>query len=209
MFQLGEDYIFPHPSNADKHGIVAYGGDLNPLRILEAYKSGIFPWFESDQNLMWWSPDPRMILYTDKFKVSKSFKALLKKTNYKVTFNKDFELVINSCANIKRINQKGTWITEGLIKSFIDLHKMGKAISVEVWEDDDIVGGLYGLDLDDVFCGESMFSKSSNASKIALYYLTKELRKNNYRFIDCQVPSEHLKSLGGEIISRSNFLDLL
>ena len=209
MFQLGEDYIFPHPSNADKHGIVAYGGDLNPLRILEAYKSGIFPWFESDQNLMWWSPDPRMILYTDKFKVSKSFKIFLKKSNYKVTFNKDFELVINSCANIKRINQKGTWITEGLIKSFIDLHKMGKAISVEVWEDDDIVGGLYGLDLDDVFCGESMFSKSSNASKIALYYLTKELRKNNYRFIDCQVPSEHLKSLGGEIISRSNFLDLL
>jgi len=209
MFQLGEDYIFPHPSNADKHGIVAYGGDLNPLRILEAYKSGIFPWFESDQNLMWWSPDPRMILYTDKFKVSKSFKAFLKKSNYNVTFNKDFELVINSCANIKRINQKGTWITEGLIKSFIDLHKMGKAISVEVWEDDDIVGGLYGLDLDDVFCGESMFSKSSNASKIALYYLTKELRKNNYRFIDCQVPSEHLKSLGGEIISRSNFLDLL
>ena len=209
MFQLGEDYIFPHPSNADKHGIVAYGGDLNPLRILEAYKLGIFPWFESDQNLMWWSPDPRMILYTDKFKVSKSFKAFLKKSNYKVTFNKDFELVINSCANIKRINQKGTWITEGLIKSFIDLHKMGKAISVEVWEDDDIVGGLYGLDLDDVFCGESMFSKSSNASKIALYYLTKELKKNNYRFIDCQVPSEHLKSLGGEVISRSNFLDLL
>ena len=209
MFQLGEDYIFPHPSNADKHGIVAYGGDLNPLRILEAYKSGIFPWFESDQNLMWWSPDPRMILYTDKFKVSKSFKAFLKKSNYKVTFNKDFELVINSCANIKRINQKGTWITEGLIKSFIDLHKMGKAISVEIWEDDDIVGGLYGLDLDDIFCGESMFSKSSNASKIALYYLTKELRKNNYRFIDCQVPSEHLKSLGGEVISRSNFLDLL
>ena len=209
MFKLGEDYIFPHPSNADKHGIVAYGGDLNPLRILEAYKSGIFPWFESDQNLMWWSPDPRMILYTDKFKVSKSFKAFLKKSNYKVTFNKDFELVINSCANIKRINQKGTWITEGLIKSFIDLHEIGKAISVEVWEDDNIVGGLYGLDLDDVFCGESMFSKSSNASKIALYYLTKELRKNNYRFIDCQVPSEHLKSLGGEIISRSNFLDLL
>ena len=209
MFQLGEDYVFPHPSNADKNGIVAYGGDLNPLRILDAYKLGIFPWFESDQNLMWWSPDPRMILYTDKFKVSKSFKAFLKKSNYKVTFNKDFELVINSCANIKRINQKGTWITEGLIKSFIDLHKMGKAISVEIWEDDDIVGGLYGLDLDDIFCGESMFSKSSNASKIALYYLTKELRKNNYRFIDCQVPSEHLKSLGGEVISRSNFLDLL
>jgi leucyl/phenylalanyl-tRNA--protein transferase len=209
MFHLGKDYIFPNPRNADEHGIVAYGGDLNPFRILEAYKLGIFPWFESDQNLMWWSPDPRMILYTDKFKVSKSFKAFLKKINYKVTFNKDFEFVINSCANIKRINQKGTWITEGLIKSFIDLHKMGKAMSVEVWVDDEIVGGLYGLDLDDIFCGESMFSKSSNASKIALYYLTNELKKNNYRFIDCQVPSEHLKSLGGEVISRSNFLDLL
>jgi leucyl/phenylalanyl-tRNA--protein transferase len=209
MFHLSEDYIFPNPRNADEHGIVAYGGDLNPFRILEAYKLGIFPWFESDQNLMWWSPDPRMILHTDKFKVSKSFKAFLKKINYKVTFNKDFEFVINSCANIKRINQKGTWITEGLIKSFIDLHKMGKAMSVEVWVDDEIVGGLYGLDLDDIFCGESMFSKSSNASKIALYYLTNELKKNNYRFIDCQVPSEHLKSLGGEVISRSNFLDLL
>lgn len=209
MFHLGKDYIFPNPRNADEHGIVAYGGDLNPSRILEAYKLGIFPWFESDQNLMWWSPDPRMILHTDKFKVSKSFKAFLKKINYKVTFNKDFEFVINSCANIKRINQKGTWITEGLIKSFIDLHKMGKAMSVEVWVDDEIVGGLYGLDLDDIFCGESMFSKSSNASKIALYYLTNELKKNNYRFIDCQVPSEHLKSLGGEVISRSNFLDLL
>ena len=209
MIRLGEEFIFPNPRNADVCGIVAYGGDLNPLRILEAYKLGIFPWFESDQNLMWWSPDPRMILYTDKFKVSKSFKSYLKKINYKVTFNKDFEFVINSCANIKRINQKGTWITEGLIKSFIDLHKMGKAISVEVWVDDDIVGGLYGLDLDDIFCGESMFSKSSNASKIALYYLTNELRKNNYRFIDCQVPSEHLKSLGGEVISRSKFLDLL
>jgi leucyl/phenylalanyl-tRNA--protein transferase len=209
MFHLGKDYIFPNPRNADEHGIVAYGGDLNPFRILEAYKLGIFPWFESDQNLMWWSPDPRMILHTDKFKVSKSFKAFLKKINYKVTFNKDFEFVINSCANIKRINQKGTWITEGLIKSFIDLHKMGKAMSVEVWVDDEIVGGLYGLDLDDIFCGESMFSKSSNASKIALYYLTNELKKNNYRFIDCQVPSEHLKSLGGEVISRSNFLDLL
>lgn len=209
MFHLGKDYIFPNPRNADEHGIVAYGGDLNPSRILEAYKLGIFPWFESDQNLMWWSPDPRMILYTDKFKVSKSFKAFLKKINYKVTFNKDFKFVINSCANIKRINQKGTWITEGLIKSFIDLHKMGKAMSVEVWVDDEIVGGLYGLDLDDIFCGESMFSKSSNASKIALYYLTNELKKNNYRFIDCQVPSEHLKSLGGEVISRSNFLDLL
>ena len=209
MFHLGKDYFFPNPNNADENGIVAFGGDLNPLRIIEAYKKGIFPWFESDKNLIWWSPDPRMILYCDKFNISKSFKVFLKKCAFRITFNKEFEEVINLCANIKRINQKGTWITKGLINSFIELHRMGKAISVEVWEDDEIVGGLYGLDLGDVFCGESMFSKSSNASKVALYYLNLELKKNNYRFIDCQVPSEHLKSLGGEIIKRENFINLL
>ena len=209
MFQLGKDYFFPNPNNADENGIVAFGGDLNPLRIIEAYKKGIFPWFESDKNLIWWSPDPRMILYCDKFNISKSFKVFLKKCAFRITFNKEFEEVINLCANIKRINQKGSWITKGLINSFIELHRMGKAISVEVWQDDEIVGGLYGLDLGDVFCGESMFSKSSNASKVALYYLNLELKKNNYRFIDCQVPSEHLKSLGGEIIKRENFINLL
>ena len=209
MFQLGKDYFFPNPNNADENGIVAFGGDLNPLRVIEAYKKGIFPWFESDKNLIWWSPDPRMILYCDKFNISKSFKVFLKKCAFRITFNKEFEEVINLCANIKRINQKGTWITKGLINSFIELHRMGKAISVEVWQDDEIVGGLYGLDLGDVFCGESMFSKSSNASKVALYYLNQELKKNNYRFIDCQVPSEHLKSLGGEIIKRENFINLL
>ena len=209
MFQLGKDYFFPNPNNADENGIVAFGGDLNPLRVIEAYKKGIFPWFESDKNLIWWSPDPRMILYCDKFNISKSFKVFLKKCDFRITFNKEFEEVINLCANIKRINQKGTWITKGLINSFIELHRMGKAISVEVWQDDEIVGGLYGLDLGDVFCGESMFSKSSNASKGALYYLNLELKKNNYRFIDCQVPSEHLKSLGGEIIKRENFINLL
>ena len=134
-----------------------------------------------------------MILFLDKLKVSKSFKAFLRKTNYNVTFNKDFEFVINSCANIKRIGQNGTWITKKLIDSFTQLHKTGKVISVEVWDDNEIVGGLYGIDLGDIFCGESMFSKSSNSSKVALYYLVKEL-KNQYKFIDCQVPSEHLRS---------------
>lgn len=206
---LGESFEFPSPNDADEIGIVAFGGDLQPDRIFKAYKEGIFPWFESDESLAWWSPDPRMILFLDKLKVSKSFKAFLRKTNYKVTFNKDFEFVINSCANIKRIGQNGTWITKGLIDSFTQLHNTGKVISVEVWDDDEIVGGLYGIDLGDIFCGESMFSKSSNSSKVALYYLVKELKKNQYKFIDCQVPSEHLRSLGGENISRKNFLDLL
>ena len=209
MVRLGDDHIFPSPRSANEHGVVAYGGDLNPNRITQAYKQGIFPWFESDDNLLWWSPNPRMILYPEKIKISKSLKLVIKKNTFKVTFNKDFEEVIESCSNIKRLGQKGTWITSGLKESFLQLHEKGLAMSVEVWKDSKIVGGLYGLDLGHVFCGESMFSKSSNASKVALVYLSSELRKNNYKFIDCQIPTEHLKSMGGEEVSRDDFLKLL
>ena len=209
MQQLGNDYKFPSPQSATQEGIVAVGGDLNPLRILEAYKNGIFPWFNDDDNLMWWSPDPRMILYPEKIKISKSFKSFLKKKEYRVSFNENFEDVIESCSNIKRVNQKGTWITNGLKQSFIELHLMGYAHSVEVWQNGVIVGGLYGLDLGNIFCGESMFSIKSNASKVGLYFLCQELKQNNYRFIDCQVPSQHLRSLGAEEISRDNFLKKL
>tara|TARA_B100000886_G_scaffold143589_1_gene97574 strand:- start:34142 stop:34786 length:645 start_codon:yes stop_codon:yes gene_type:complete len=209
MQQLGNDYKFPSPQLATKEGIVAVGGDLNPLRILEAYKNGIFPWFNDDENLMWWSPDPRMILFPEKIKISKSFKSFLKKKEYRVSFNENFEDVIESCSNIKRVNQKGTWITNGLKQSFIELHLMGYAHSVEVWQNGVIIGGLYGLDLGNIFCGESMFSIKSNASKVGLYFLCQELKQNNYRFIDCQVPSQHLRSLGAEEISRDNFLKKL
>ena len=177
MVRLGDDHVFPSPRSANQHGVVAYGGDLHPNRIIEAYKNGIFPWFESEDNLMWWSPDPRMILYPNKIKISKSLNSFIKKTPLKITFNKDFEEVIESCSNIKRLGQKGTWITKGLKDSFIKLHEKGLAISVEVWENSKIVGGLYGLDLGDIFCGESMFSKSTNSSKVALVYLAKELKK--------------------------------
>ena len=209
MQQLGDDYKFPPPQSATKEGIVAVGGDLNPLRILEAYKNGIFPWFSDDENLMWWSPDPRMILFPEKIKISKSFKSFLKKNEYRVSFNESFEDVIESCSNIKRVNQKGTWITNGLKQSFIKLHEMGYAHSVEVWQNGVIIGGLYGLDLGNIFCGESMFSVKSNASKVGLYFLCQELKRNNYRFIDCQVPSQHLSSLGAVEISRDNFLKKL
>ena len=147
MQQLGDDYKFPSPQSATNEGVVAVGGDLNPLRILEAYKNGIFPWFNDDENLMWWSPDPRMILFPEKIKISKSFKSFLKKKEYRVSFNENFEDVIESCSNIKRVNQKGTWITNGLKQSFIELHLMGYAHSVEVWQNGVIIGGLYGLDL--------------------------------------------------------------
>tara|TARA_Y100000816_G_scaffold98823_1_gene68824 strand:+ start:2561 stop:3205 length:645 start_codon:yes stop_codon:yes gene_type:complete len=209
MQQLGHDYKFPSPTSATKEGVVAIGGDLNPLRILEAYKNGIFPWFNDDENLMWWSPDPRMILLPENFKVSKSFKSFLKKKEYHISYNQNFEEIIESCSNIKRVGQTGTWITNGLKQSFNELHEMGYAHSVEVWYQNIIVGGLYGLDLGNIFCGESMFSIKPNASKVALYFLCQELKQNNYDFIDCQVPSQHLSSLGAEEISRDNFLKKL
>ena len=209
MQQLGQDYKFPSPKSATKEGIVAIGGDLNPLRILQAYKNGIFPWFNDEENLMWWSPDPRMILQPQNFKVSKSFKSFLKKKEYLISYNQNFEDVIEACSNIKRVGQTGTWITNGLKQSFNELHEMGYAHSVEVWYQNTIVGGLYGLDLGNIFCGESMFSIKPNASKVALYFLCQELKKNNYNFIDCQLPSQHLSSLGAEEISRDNFLKKL
>tara|TARA_B100001057_G_scaffold237307_2_gene237671 strand:- start:2314 stop:2958 length:645 start_codon:yes stop_codon:yes gene_type:complete len=209
MYELGNDFKFPSPKLATSEGIVAVGGDLNPLRVLEAYKNGIFPWFNDDENLIWWSPDPRMVLFPEKIKLSKSFKSFLKKKEYRVSFNENFENVIESCSNIKRVGQKGTWITSGLKKSFNKLHEMGHAHSVEVWYQNVIIGGLYGLDLGNVFCGESMFSTKPNASKVALYFLCQELKSNNYKFIDCQVPSEHLRSLGAEEISRNSFLERL
>jgi leucyl/phenylalanyl-tRNA--protein transferase len=195
--------------SANNDGVVAIGGDLDPKRILKAYKQGIFPWFESDDYLVWWSPDPRMVLFPEKLRISKSTKKVLKDANFKVTFNQSFDEVVDCCAKVKRFGQNGTWITEGLKKAYNLLHKEGHAFSVEVWKDFELVGGLYGIDLGDIFCGESMFSKENNASKIGFIHLIKELSKNGYKLIDCQVPSAHMKSLGAEEISRQQFLNFL
>ena len=209
MHQLSSEHIFPSALSANNDGIVAIGGDLDPKRILNAYKQGIFPWFESDDYLVWWSPDPRMVLFPEKLRISKSTKKVLKDANFKVTFNQSFDEVVDCCAKVKRFGQNGTWITEGLKKAYNLLHKEGHAFSVEVWKDFELVGGLYGIDLGDIFCGESMFSKENNASKIGFIHLIKELSKNGYKLIDCQVPSAHLKSLGAEEISREQFLNYL
>ena len=209
MHQLSSEHIFPSALSANNDGIVAIGGDLDPKRILNAYKQGIFPWFESDDYLVWWSPDPRMVLFPEKLRISKSTKKVLKDANFKVTFNQSFDEVVDCCAKVKRFGQNGTWITEGLKKAYNLLHKEGHAFSVEVWKDFELVGGLYGIDLGDIFCGESMFSKENNASKIGFIHLIKELTKNGYKLIDCQVPSAHLKSLGAEEISREQFLNFL
>ncbi|MDB4087307.1 leucyl/phenylalanyl-tRNA--protein transferase [Flavobacteriaceae bacterium] len=209
MHQLSSEHIFPSALSANNDGVVAIGGDLDPKRILKAYKQGIFPWFESDDYLVWWSPDPRMVLFPKKLKISKSTKKVLNDANFKVTFNQSFDEVVDCCAKVKRFGQNGTWITEGLKKAYNLLHKEGHAFSVEVWKDFELVGGLYGIDLGDVFCGESMFSKENNASKIGFIHLIKELSKNGYKLIDCQVPSAHMKSLGAEEISRQQFLNFL
>ena len=209
MYRLTDALLFPSPEQATAEGIVAIGGDLQPERVMLAYRKGIFPWFDSDDFLIWWSPDPRMVLFPDQLKISKSMRTVLRKKRFEVTFNKDFDQVVEACAKVKRFGQNGTWITPGLMEVYSTLHTQGHAHSVEVWEEGSLVGGLYGIDLGTVFCGESMFSKSSNASKVALIFLVKELKKNKYELIDCQVPTQHLASMGAEPISRTKFLTFL
>ena len=209
MYRLTDALLFPSPEQASAEGIVAVGGDLQPERVMLAYRKGIFPWFESDDFLLWWSPDPRMVLFPDQLKISKSMRTVLRKKRFEVTFNKAFDQVVEACAKVKRFGQNGTWITPGLMEVYSTLHTQGHAHSVEVWEEGSLVGGLYGIDLGTVFCGESMFSKSSNASKVALIFLVKELKKNKYELIDCQVPTQHLVSMGAEPISRTKFLTFL
>ena len=209
MYRLTDALLFPSPEQASAEGIVAVGGDLLPERVMLAYRKGIFPWFESDDFLLWWSPDPRMVLFPDRLKISKSMRTVLRKKQFEVTFNKAFDQVVEACAKVKRFGQNGTWITPGLMEVYSTLHTQGHAHSVEVWEEGSLVGGLYGIDLGTVFCGESMFSKSSNASKVALIFLVKELKKNKYELIDCQVPTQHLASMGAEPISRTEFLTFL
>ena len=209
MYRLTDALLFPSPEQASDEGIVAVGGDLKPERVMLAYRKGIFPWFESDDFLLWWSPDPRMVLFPDQVKISKSMRAVLRKKQFEVTFNKAFDVVVEACAKVKRFGQNGTWITPGLMQVYSTLHTQGYAHSVEVWEEGVLVGGLYGIDLGTVFCGESMFSKANNASKVALISLAKELKKNKYKLIDCQVPTQHLVSMGAESIPRAEFLTYL
>ena len=191
MYRLTDALLFPSPEQASAEGIVAVGGDLLPERVMLAYQKGIFPWFESDDFLLWWSPDPRMVLFPDRLKISKSMRTVLRKKQFEVSFNKAFDQVVEACAKVKRFGQNGTWITPGLMEVYSILHTQGHAHSVEVWDEGSLVGGLYGIDLGTVFCGESMFSKSSNASKVALISLVKELKKNNYELIDCQEIFKH------------------
>ena len=209
MYYLGTDLYFPDVSRANKDGLLAIGGDLSPERLLLAYKSGIFPWFNDDEPIIWWSPNPRMVLFLDELIVSKSMRNVINRNIFTVTFNQNFRSVISNCQRIERSGQDGTWITNDMIEAYCRLHDLGIAHSVEVWQDNQLVGGLYGIDLGHIFCGESMFSKVSNASKMAFIALVKKLKENNYRLLDCQVYNEHLTTLGCREIDREDFMKIL
>ncbi|HMI07919.1 MAG TPA: leucyl/phenylalanyl-tRNA--protein transferase [Flavobacterium sp.] len=209
MYFLSEELFFPAADSADAHGIVAVGGDLSPERLLLAYKSGIFPWFEDDEPILWWSPPQRMVLYPEELVVSKSMRNILNRNIFKVTFNQNFREVIYNCRKIKRDGQQGTWITNEMLEAYCRLHELGIAKSVEVWQNDQLVGGLYGIDLGNIFCGESMFSKTANASKVAFIALVNDLKMRHYKLLDCQIYNDHLASLGAREITREKFIAAL
>jgi len=202
-------YIFPDPRDSSNEGLVAFGGDLDPNRVLSAYKMGIFPWYSNGDPILWWSPDPRFVLYPEDLKISRSLKKTLKKDIFKIKIDTNFSEVIRNCGTVKRKDQEGTWILPEIIEVFTKLHEKGFAHSIEVYKEDKLVGGLYGLSLGAAFFGESMFSKVSDASKVALVKLVEISKKFGFDFIDCQVPSEHLKRMGAIEISRDRFLDEL
>ena len=199
--------VFPHPDDANEDGILAWGGDLNPTRLIRAYQNGIFPWYSNGDPIIWWSPDPRLIMELDDFKISKSLKKSMNKFTYK--FDSSFEEVMRECKDINRNDQLGTWISEDIIEAYSSLHGMGLAHCIEAYYEDELVGGAYGVVVGSVFCGESMFAKKSDASKSAYATLIKHLKKWGYDFIDCQVPTEHLKSLGAKEVTREYFLSRL
>ncbi|HHD75474.1 MAG TPA: leucyl/phenylalanyl-tRNA--protein transferase [Campylobacterales bacterium] len=207
--ELDRRYIFPSARDAEEGGLVAFGGDLNPQRILKAYQEGIFPWYNEGDSILWWSPNPRLVLFPEKFKVGKSFRRVLRNKGFEIYFDRDFETVISHCANVPRHGQEGTWLTDEMKKSYIELHHMGFAHSVETYYEGELMGGLYGLALGKVFFGESMFSFMSDASKVSLFALSSLCVEKSYDFIDCQVETPHMLNWGAELVERNVFLDLL
>lgn len=209
VFQLSKELAFPNPSYAEEEGILAVGGDLSVERLLLAYANGIFPWFTEGSKILWWSPDPRMVLFPENFKISNSLKQLIKSKRYSISYDKDFKSVIKHCANVEREGQDSTWITKQMQKAYIKMHKAGFAHSVETWLDGELVGGLYGVSLGRVFFGESMFHHQRDASKFAFYHLVQLLKNWEFDFIDAQQDTEHLKSLGANCLPRDEFLEML
>ena len=206
---LKKELFFPEPDEADDTGLLAFGGDLSIERLTLAYTKGIFPWYEEGMPVLWWSPDPRMILFPEKMIISHSLKQTIKKNKFLITFDRDFEAVINECSVTSRNGQDGTWITQEMKSAYTRLHKAGLAHSVESWLEGKLVGGLYGVALGKAFFGESMFHSETDASKVALFQLVEKLKQWKFEIIDAQVYTTHLESLGGELIPRSQYLEIL
>lgn len=209
VFALSDRLSFPPPHLAIKEGLLAVGGDLSVERLLLAYRSGIFPWYSEGEPILWWSPDPRLVLYPDELKISRSLRKVIKRNLFHITFDRSFDSVIHGCAAAKRSYGEGTWITDEMKAAYIALHDAGYARSVEAWQADELVGGLYGVAIGKVFFGESMFSRVSNASKVAFVSLVKTLRENHFTLIDCQVRTDHLMRFGAREVSRKVFIEQL
>ncbi|RLD45610.1 MAG: leucyl/phenylalanyl-tRNA--protein transferase [Bacteroidetes bacterium] len=209
IYQLPEEPLFPNPEMAEEDGLLAVGGDLSPERLLNAYSQGIFPWYSEGQPLLWWSPDPRMLLFPKDFKRSKSLSRTVQSDKFQIKFDRNFEEVINHCSKISRKGQPGTWITEEMKNAYINLHQLGFAHSVETYLDEKLLGGLYGISLGGAFFGESMFHLVTDASKVALWNLVDRALEWNFDFIDVQQDTEHLRSLGAVNVDRKKFLILL
>lgn len=215
LFALNKELVFPPVHLAEPDGLLAMGGDLSPDRLLLAYRSGIFPWYEGE-TILWWSPDPRFVLFPDELKISRAIKPLLKRNEpdrraggFEFTINKSFKEVIHHCKEIKRPGQQGTWITDEVEKAYCKMYDLGYAHSAEVWKDGKLIGGLYGIRLGKVFFGESMFSKVSNASRFCFIKYVQQLKEEDIQLIDCQVYTEYLESFGARMIDRKDFTQLL
>ncbi len=209
VFRLTKENIFPNPELSEEDGLLAIGGDLSLERLILAYCNGIFPWYNEGEPILWWCPKPRFILIPKEVKISKSMKKIIRKDEFKVTFNNDFHGVISNCKRTREENNEGTWITDDMKNAYINLYNNGYAMSVEAYLNDELVGGLYGVKIGKCFFGESMFSKVSNASKMALIKLAEKLQNEGFIFIDCQMHTKHLESMGGKFVDWSNFKYLL
>lgn len=209
VYALDQEAVFPHPELADDEGLLAVGGQLSIAWLLAAYEQGIFPWFDESNPILWWSPNPRLLLYPNEFKLRKSLKRIIKQNRFTIRFDHRFREVIEECSKAPRGDDEGTWITAEMLEAYVDLHEYGAAHSLEVYEHNDLVGGLYGVSLGKAFFGESMFFKKRDASKVALYYLCQELSTWGFHFIDAQVETDHLLRLGAKKIPRKEFLSKL
>jgi leucyl/phenylalanyl-tRNA---protein transferase len=206
IFLLSDKIAFPPPHLAEKEGLLAIGGDLSEKRLLLAYQMGIFPWYSKDEPIMWWTPDPRLVLYPHELKISRSLKKLIHKNIFTIKIDTDFDQVVQACATAQRKKQEGTWIVDDMIAAYCQLHEAGYAHSFEAWQDDKLVGGLYGVSLGRCFFGESMFSDQSNSSKVTFVFMVEYLHKRSFDLIDCQVKTDHLLRSGAREIPRKRFL---